>query len=47
MASLMTPYTDSVTLKYKKTALTDGFLLAGAVRFELTTLGFGDRCSTN
>ncbi len=24
-----------------------GFVLAGAVRFELTTLGFGDRCSTN
>lgn len=21
--------------------------MAGAVRFELTTLGFGDRCSTN
>ena len=32
----------------KKTALSDGyFLLAGAVRFELTTFGFGDRRSTN
>ena len=31
----------------KKARTKRTFLLAGAVRFELTTLGFGDRCSTN
>ena len=31
----------------KKNALKAVLFLAGAVRFELTTLGFGDRCSTN
>ena len=31
----------------KKTAQKAALFLAGAVRFELTTLGFGDRCSTN
>ena len=31
----------------KKNRLSGGCFMAGAVRFELTTLGFGDRCSTN
>ncbi len=37
----------STAPKCKKNRPFGRLFLAGAVRFELTTLGFGDRCSTN
>ena len=37
----------SYCLAIKKATSKVAFFMAGAVRFELTTLGFGDRCSTN
>ena len=45
----LTPREFAPNLLYpiKKARLKRTFLLAGAVRFELTTFGFGDRRSTN
>ena len=50
LASLNISYTDLTNLlnyNKKRRFSASSSWLAGAVRFELTTLGFGDRCSTS